>query len=62
MELHLVHRGQGGLAVVGVFLVEGAENPALAPVFDNLPAEEGEPQEVAGASVNAAELLPLLAL
>ncbi len=59
MEMHLVHQNaQGRLAVVGVLLEEGAENPAYAPVLDNMPAEEGEPQTIAGASVSAAELLP----
>ena len=59
MEMHLVHRNaDGGLAVVGVWLKSGAENAAFAPVFDNLPTIEGEPEAVAGAAVNADELLP----
>jgi carbonic anhydrase len=59
LELHFVHRNsEGGLAVVGVFLVEGAENAALAPVFDNIPATEGEPEAIDGVTINAADLLP----
>lgn len=59
MELHLVHRNDTeGLAVVGVFLVEGAENAALAPVFDHMPAEEGEPETIEGVTIHAADLLP----
>ncbi|MBW7882941.1 MAG: carbonic anhydrase family protein [Caldilineaceae bacterium] len=59
MELHLVHKNdRGELAVVGVFLIEGAENAALAPVFANMPDEEGEPVAVDGISVDAAGVLP----
>src|SRR5262245_22782050 len=44
MELHLVHRdANGNLAVVGILLQKGdADNAALAPVFDNLPAKAGD--------------------
>lgn len=42
-ELHFVHRnGQGQLAVVGVFIEEGAENPALAAVLAGEPTGQGE--------------------
>ena len=42
MELHLVHRSESGeLAVVGVFLQRGASSGALAPIFEQLPAEVG---------------------
>src|SRR5262245_24554635 len=59
MELHLVHQSDDGqLAVVGVMLKRGAENSAYAPVFDNLPAQEGEPTPVSGVTVNARDLLP----
>lgn len=60
LELHIVHRdSEGGLAVVGVFIAEGASNAALAAVFEHLPAEKGEPEEVAGVEINAADLLPV---
>jgi carbonic anhydrase len=59
MELHLVHvNGSGEIAVVGVFLAEGAHNAAYAPVFDNMPPTVGEPVTVAGVRVDAAALLP----
>lgn len=59
MELHFVHRdANGALAVVGVMLGEGMDdNAAYAPIFDNLPPEEGEP-EASDLTVSAADLLP----
>lgn len=44
--------------MVGIFLVEGAENAALAPVFDHMPTEEGEPEAIEGVTIYAADLLP----
>lgn len=44
-ELHFVHRnGAGQLAVVGVFIEEGAENAALTALLAAKPAGEGETQ------------------
>ena len=60
MEIHFVHQdpNSGNLAVVGVLLIEGDQaNAAYAPVFDNLPAEVGEP-EATGESLALAPLLP----
>jgi carbonic anhydrase len=59
MELHFVHGdANGAKAVVGVLLAEGSDdNTAYAPVFDNLPPEEGEPASTE-LMVNAADLLP----
>jgi len=58
LELHLVHEdAAGALAVVGVFLEEGAANEALAPVWRHLPAEAGPAALVAG-TLDAAALLP----
>ncbi len=57
-ELHLVHKSAAGdLAVVGVLIEEGAENPAFATIWANLPAEPAEVKSV-DAEVDAAELLP----
>ena len=57
-EMHLVHADANkNLAVVGVFITEGAENPAFAPVWDNLPAEETK-AIATGMRVNATDLLP----
>ena len=59
MEIHFVHRNaQGGLAVVGVLLKSGSENAAYAPVFQNLPPQASQPAPVAGATVDANQLLP----
>lgn len=59
MEMHLVHQSaEGGYAVVGVFINAGAENPAFAPVWDHLPTMAGEPETIAGVTVNADDLLP----
>jgi carbonic anhydrase len=42
MEMHLVHKSAGAkLAVVGVFIAEGAHNRAFDPVWANLPAQKG---------------------
>ena len=42
MEAHFVHQAEdGSLAVVGVFIVEGAANPALEPILNGAPAQEG---------------------
>jgi carbonic anhydrase len=59
MELHLVHRdSSGNLAVVGVLLREGEQdNAVFAPIFDNLPAKQGDPQQTE-LTVSATDLLP----
>jgi carbonic anhydrase len=64
MELHFVHLDAAGNvgAVVGVMLKQGeADNPAFASMFDNLPAEKGDPQPT-NLMINAADLLPESAL
>jgi carbonic anhydrase len=59
LEMHLVHQSADGqLAVVGVMVKAGSENPAYAPVFNNLPAQESEPSAISGVTVNATDLLP----
>lgn len=59
LELHLVHQSADGqLAVVGVMLKQGADNPAYAPVFNNMPAQASDPAAVGGVTINAADLLP----
>ena len=58
LEMHLVHRAASKtLAVVGVFIAEGAENAAFAPVWEHLPAEETG-ITATGATVDVAALLP----
>jgi carbonic anhydrase len=58
LECHFVHRSAGGnLAVFGVFVVPGADNPMLQPIFDAMPREEG-PERKADVSIDPAGLLP----
>lgn len=53
-ELHLVHKdADGRIAVVGILLQAGAENTALAPYFDSLPAEVGRTTQVPDLDVAA---------
>lgn len=45
LEAHLVHRNASGeLAVLAVFIDQGAANTGLQAVFDQLPAKAGETQ------------------
>ena len=47
IELHLVHSGPGGrLAVVGVFIREGAPNAELSKIWSHLPKRPGQETEV----------------
>ncbi|AMO95764.1 eukaryotic-type carbonic anhydrase family protein [Collimonas fungivorans] len=57
MELHLVNKGSNGkITVVGIFIKEGKENPALQPVFADLPATQTSSGR--HAQVDIAALLP----
>jgi carbonic anhydrase len=59
MEAHLVHKSaEGRLAVVGVFMREGAANSLLAPVFDGMPKESGGEKPLP-AAMNASGLFPV---
>lgn len=62
LEMHLVHRkvdDENALAVVGLFIISGAENPAFASVIANLPTEQSEePETIADVTINVAEMLP----
>jgi len=58
LEMHLVHQSaDGSLAVVGVLIREGAENPAFAPFSDHLPTKSGE-EYSSQDTINADDLLP----
>jgi carbonic anhydrase len=58
MELHFVHRNAlGELAVVGVFLREGASNPALQRIWDHIPGE-AEVAAAHGEKLDPEDLLP----
>ncbi|MCP4688730.1 MAG: HAMP domain-containing protein, partial [Desulfobacterales bacterium] len=59
MEVHLVHEDdQGRLAVVGVFMERGRENPFIQTLWNNLPAGVGHEKTGGHVLVNAGELLP----
>jgi carbonic anhydrase len=59
MEMHLVHKSDAGkLAVLGVFIEEGSENPAYAPVWSNLPKQKGMEFHLEHVQVNVDDLLP----
>ncbi|HWA45807.1 MAG TPA: carbonic anhydrase [Hypericibacter adhaerens] len=58
LELHFVHRAESGqLAVLGVFIQQGAENAALQPIWAGMPAVAGPVQDV-GTQITPASLLP----
>lgn len=58
-ELHLVHQAASSkLAVVGVLISEGDENPAFAPIVDNLPVDAGQQNNPEGITVDPLSMLP----
>ena len=58
MELHLVHRhADGHLAVIGVFIRQGAANAALQSLWSVMPTEPGDEKET-GVRLDPAQLLP----
>jgi carbonic anhydrase len=58
LELHFVHKSSSGqLAVLGIFVKSGLENPALAPIWAAMPNEE-TPETDTGQTISLAELLP----
>jgi carbonic anhydrase len=60
MELHLVHRDAlGNLAVVGVLLETGrTPNKVVEDIFQRAPTVAGTSVELAGRTIDAADLLP----
>jgi carbonic anhydrase len=60
MEIHLVHQGNNGTAVViGVFVQAGAANPALKKIIDNMPSDQGVEHLIESEQVNPRSLLPI---
>lgn len=58
MEMHLVHRDiNDELAVIGVFIQEGAENPAFQPIWEHLPDHAAEHFQL-NLQVDVQDLLP----
>ncbi len=59
MEIHFVHQGKNGtLAVIGVFVKLGEENPTLQKIITNLPKEAHKPMQISGEEVSPLNLLP----
>ena len=59
MEMHLVHKAADDkLAVVGVFIAEGAHNKAFDPIWANLPDRKGVETHYAAVKVDVDALLP----
>jgi carbonic anhydrase len=59
MEMHLVHKDTAGkLAVLAVFIEEGAEQAELERLWKRMPTEPGRTKPVQGETVNASKLLP----
>lgn len=57
-EIHFVHADpEGNLAVIGVFVEEGAPHPTVARLWESLPTEEGKVNGL-GQPINATDLLP----
>jgi carbonic anhydrase len=58
MVLHLMHRSADGeIAGVAVLLKSGADNAAMQPVFDHMPAREGN-EVVSGIELDPSGMLP----
>lgn len=59
LEAHFVHKSADGtLAVLGVFIEEGADNAALAAIIDHLPQEKSEPKTFSETQIDPNNLLP----
>ena len=64
LEMHLVHHRSDGTAadgpflVIGVFLEEGPENSALAPIFENIPMVDAADETVPVPGVDLTGVLP----
>jgi carbonic anhydrase len=59
MEMHLVHKAASGkLAVIGVFIEEGAHNAAFDPIWNNLPKQKGVETHYPSVNVDVDKLLP----
>jgi carbonic anhydrase len=59
MVIHFVHKNAGGeLAVLGVLLQMGNENPGIKTLWSHAPEKEGPEQQPDGVVFNPANLLP----
>ncbi len=59
MEMHLVHKSDAGnLAVIGVFIEEGAHHAGFDAIWSNLPQTKGDSVHVEGVQTDIDSLLP----
>lgn len=59
MEVHLVHQNNDGqLAVLGVLMSRGDENPFIGKIWEHMPTEINVEQTISDVTINAGELLP----
>jgi len=59
MEVHLVHQSaDGNLAVVGILLNAGSQNPLLQKILDNTSDEINRVYSPQGININTSDLLP----
>ena len=58
MEVHFVHQGETGFAVLGVFFKEGKENIALKEIWDAMPTQKQPESLIPGVTIEIASLLP----
>jgi carbonic anhydrase len=59
MEMHLVHKSASGkLAVIGVFIQQGAHNASFDPIWNNLPTSKGVETHYPSVNVDVDKLLP----
>ncbi len=59
MGVRFVHRNkEGKVAVLGVLLREGNENPGIKTLWDSLPRQKGAEVELSSVNFNPANLLP----
>ena len=57
-EVHFVHADESGtLAVIGVFVAEGAAHPTISQLWEDLPRYEGEDNSL-DKPISASDLLP----
>ncbi|WP_297453004.1 carbonic anhydrase [Persephonella sp.] len=57
MEIHFVHKDrQGNLAVIGVFVKEGRENPTIKKLWQKMPTKPGMENRIV--NINPSTLLP----
>ena len=59
MVAHMVHKSaEGKLAVVGVLIDVGEENPVLSKIWARMPMKEGESYNLEASNMSVADLLP----